>query len=81
MSFGEDAISAMHGKMWRSFLECVEQIKSGKRVILFSRDYVMISRNIYDKIIEEQYPSQKEVSYDHNIMDNWLRDRFLKSDK
>lgn len=78
----DDSYSSMQGKLWLMFKECVEQIRSGKKVILFARDYVMISRNVYDKIIEEQYPTQSETRYDEPVMNNWLKERFLKpSDK
>jgi len=72
--------SAIQSKLWQSFRACITQIQEGKRVILFARDYVMISRNVYDKMIQEQYPEKFEGRY-FDEMDNWLRDRFLKGDK
>lgn len=70
--------SAIRGKLWSAFQACVEKIQKGDRVILFTKDYVMISRNVYDEMIKENYPEHFESRYYEDYSEGWLRDRFLK---
>ena len=69
-------------KSWLAFQSFIKSVKEGKKCIIYSPDYVVISKNVYDEMIHKLNPlCDFPTSYDEDANNDWLRKRFLSEIK
>jgi len=51
-------------KNYHQLLLFIAQVKSGKKAIMFGSDCVVLSRNVYDKLVDSKEAKETLVYYD-----------------
>ena len=69
-------------KTFNIFMHFIQEIRSNKKCIIYGKDYVVLSRNVYDEMIKKLNPSEYQtVSYDEEVANDWIKKLFLKDDR
>ncbi len=69
------------GKNYLNYCSFIESVKRGERSIVFGMNYVVLSREAYDKMINTNFPEITPISYDGDQMHSWIKERFLNPKK
>lgn len=62
------------------YQQFIQSIKDGKKHLIFGHDYVVLSRKMYDELVNNHTNEEfKSVCYDELNASGWIKNRFTKS--
>jgi DNA repair exonuclease SbcCD nuclease subunit len=69
-----------YGKQFRTFIWFMRAIRDGKRSIIISPDYVILSKDAYDELVPKTSEVYQSIAYDETGA-NYLLDKLIKAKK
>lgn len=67
-------------KQYLNYLNFISDVKLEKSHMIFASDYVVLSKKAYEILINYHHPELKIVSFNELVMNDWIKERFLKND-